>query len=197
MAGDRPGRKRSEVSRAAILEATRDELTAEGYDRLSIDRIATAAGVGKQTIYRWYPSKSELVADCILAGYIVRPVIMTPDTGDVRRDIATWIRSFAKESRTPSAASLTRAITAAAAEDNAVAAHFQDQVTITQETLVTRLRAGVDAGQLHKDTGVSTVAETVVGALLYRILTRQELDDVFVDELVELIFSGIVNREER
>lgn len=193
MAGDRPGRKRSEVSRAAILEATRDELTAEGYDRLSIDRIAAAAGVGKQTIYRWYPSKSELVADCILRGYIVRPVIVTHDTGDVRRDIGAWIRTFAEGSRTPAAASLTRAITAAAAEDTDVAAHFQSQVTLTQKALVTRLRAGVDANQLKADTGVSTVAETIVGALLYRILTRQELDDLFVDELVALIFSGIVN----
>lgn len=191
MVGERPGRKRSEESRTAILESTRDELTTQGYDRLSIDRIATAAGVGKQTIYRWYPSKRELVAECILHGYVVRPVILTPDTGDIRHDIGAWVAAFAEGSRSTAAASLTRAITAAAAEDTEVAAHFQDQVNLTQQGLVQRLQAGVDAGQLKADTGASTVAETIVGALLYRILTRQEVSDAFVADLLDMVFAGI------
>ncbi|WP_263055246.1 TetR/AcrR family transcriptional regulator [Curtobacterium sp. RIT-PI-V] len=186
------GRARSEASRRAILLATRDDLTEHGYDRLSIDRIATAAGVGKQTIYRWYPSKSELVADCLVEGYIVRPVLTTSDTGDVRRDITAWIRAFAEQSRVPAAASLTRAITAAAAENTAVAAHYQEQARATQEALVGRLEAAVRAGQVRPGSGVETVAETIVGGLLYRILTRQELDDTFVVELAELVFRGVL-----
>ena len=67
----RRGRTRSEEARAAILRATRDELTANGYDKLSIDRVAAAAGAGKQTVYRWYPAKSALVADCIIGGYLL------------------------------------------------------------------------------------------------------------------------------
>ncbi|MBF4588359.1 TetR/AcrR family transcriptional regulator [Curtobacterium sp. VKM Ac-2887] len=187
------GRARSEASRRAILLATRDELTEQGYDRLSIDRIATAAGVGKQTIYRWYPSKSELVADCLVEGYIVRPILTTSDTGDVRRDITAWIEAFAEQSRVPAAASLTRAITAAAAENTAVAAHFQEQVRVTQDVLVGRLRAGIEAGQLRPGTAVATVAETIVGALLYRILTRQDLGDAFVADLADLVFAGVLD----
>ena len=76
----RPGRARSEAARHAILEATREELTERGYDKLSIDRVAAAAGVGKQTIYRWYSSKSVLVAECILLGYVFRPDLDAPDT---------------------------------------------------------------------------------------------------------------------
>ena len=52
MQQSRRGRTRSEEARAAILRATRDELMANGYDKLSIDRVAAAAGTGKQTVYR-------------------------------------------------------------------------------------------------------------------------------------------------
>ncbi|WP_405855881.1 TetR/AcrR family transcriptional regulator [Streptomyces sp. NBC_01515] len=62
------GRTRSESTRQAIPEATRDEPAAGGYDKVPIDRIATAAGAGEQTVHRRYRSKSELVAECILEG---------------------------------------------------------------------------------------------------------------------------------
>src|SRR6201995_2352035 len=57
-AASRPhtGRRRNEAARAAILTATVDLLRDRGLDSLTIDAIAQAAGVGRQTIYRWWPS---------------------------------------------------------------------------------------------------------------------------------------------
>ncbi|MEV0248217.1 TetR/AcrR family transcriptional regulator [Nocardia sp. NPDC050712] len=190
--GPRPGRTRSETARRAILEATRDQLAEHGYDKLSIDRVAAAAGVGKQTVYRWYPSKSALVAEGILLGYVFSPGIDIQDSGDVRRDITAWARAFADYSVEPGAAALVRAATAATAEDADVAARFQEQITgATQAALAGRLRRGVDAGQLTPGAPVDTAAETIVGALIYRILTRQALSPAFVAELVDTVFQGI------
>ena len=50
-------RRRSEKSRVAIVRATRDLLLERGFDKLSIEAVAARAGVGKQTIYRWWPSR--------------------------------------------------------------------------------------------------------------------------------------------
>lgn len=52
----RQGPKRSETSRAAILEATRDELAEQGWRKFSVDNVAKRAKASKQTIYRWWPS---------------------------------------------------------------------------------------------------------------------------------------------
>lgn len=185
----RPGRSRSETAWKAILEATRDELATQGFDRLSIDRIASAAGVGKQTVYRWYPSKNALVAECILRGYVITPSIGVADSDDVRRDVARWLEDFAAGSRQPNAAALIRAGTAAAAEDPDIAARYQEVVSANEDALVSRLERGVGAGQLPGDTPTAALAETIVGSLLYRVLTRQDITPEYTDDLFRVVFG--------
>ena len=58
--------RRSERAHTAILEATRDLIVEVGYDSMSIEGIAARAGVGKQTIYRWWPSKAAVLLDAFL-----------------------------------------------------------------------------------------------------------------------------------
>ena len=57
------GRPRSEASKTAILNATIDLLEETGYSALTIEAIASHAGVGKATIYRWWSNKAFLVLD--------------------------------------------------------------------------------------------------------------------------------------
>ena len=59
-------RRRSEKSRTAIVTATRELLLERGFDGLTIEAVAARAGVGKQTIYRWWPTRPALVADVML-----------------------------------------------------------------------------------------------------------------------------------
>src|SRR5687768_4995339 len=59
--------RRSEPARRAILAAALDQVAEVGYAKLSIEGIAGAAGVGKQTIYRWWPSKGAVLLDSLLA----------------------------------------------------------------------------------------------------------------------------------
>jgi len=188
----RRGRARSESARRAILEATRDELAQHGYDKLSIDRVAAAAGAGKQTVYRWYPSKSALVAECILDGYVALGNIPIPDTGNIRRDLRDWLRAFADHAGRPEAASLIRAATAAAADNDDVAARFYERVTAASEgALTARLRTAEHAGQLRTGAPATAVAQALVGAVLYRLLVHQPLTHDFVDDLADVVLSGV------
>ncbi|GAB3885912.1 hypothetical protein GCM10027612_22110 [Microbispora bryophytorum subsp. camponoti] len=59
-------RRRSETSRRAILTAAFELVGEVGYAKLSIEGIAARAGVGKQTIYRWWPSKGAVLFDAFL-----------------------------------------------------------------------------------------------------------------------------------
>ncbi|ARV62021.1 TetR family transcriptional regulator [Nostocales cyanobacterium HT-58-2] len=92
------GRPRSAQSHQAILQSTLDLLAQMGYERISIDAIATHAGVGKTTIYRRYRSKEELVADAIES---LREEIEIPDTGTVGGDLDCIIESAVKTTLTP------------------------------------------------------------------------------------------------
>ena len=69
MTESRRGRPRSPVVHAAILDATRALLIANGYADVSMDRVASRARVGKQTLYRRWPSKAQLVAEAVMDAY--------------------------------------------------------------------------------------------------------------------------------
>ncbi len=70
MALARSGPVRSEAARLAILDAAVALFAERGYDHLTIEGIARRAGVGKQTIYRWWSSKGDVIAEAILEGRV-------------------------------------------------------------------------------------------------------------------------------
>src|SRR5690242_3281955 len=88
------GRPRSTHADQAILQATLDLLAEVGYQSMSIEAIASRAGVGKTTIYRRYTSKEEIVADAIES---LREDISTPDTGSFWGDMDILIENAAKK----------------------------------------------------------------------------------------------------
>jgi AcrR family transcriptional regulator len=187
MDAPRPGRARSESARLAILAATRDELTRNGYDKLSIDRIAAAAGVGKATIYRWYPSKSALVAEGVLEGHLM-PTPPVLDTGDVRADMATWLAALAELDIHSDGAALIRATAAATAEDDEVARRYDERVTAVARSAVSDLlRRGIDAGQLAPDAPIDTIVDLFISIVIFRILSRHAITRDLIDDMVALL----------
>ena len=58
-----PGRPRSEPARRAILAAATHLVGREGYGRVTMEAIAREAGVSKQTVYRWWPTKAAIVLE--------------------------------------------------------------------------------------------------------------------------------------
>jgi AcrR family transcriptional regulator len=82
------GRPRDPSRDEAIIDATIDVLVRDGYDRLSMEGIAAAAGVGKTTVYRRWSSKAELVIDAMAT---LKPTIDTIDTGTLEGDIELLI----------------------------------------------------------------------------------------------------------
>lgn len=93
-----PGRPRSAQSHQAILQAALELLAEVGFERMSIEAIATRAGVGKTTIYRRYDSKEELVADAIES---LREEIVLPDTGTLWGDMDALIQNAAQITLSP------------------------------------------------------------------------------------------------
>ena len=78
MTDRRGGAPRSEAARLAILRATARLFLEKGFGQLSIEGIAAEAGVGKQTIYRWGPTKSDLVAEALIEGMLMPERVVPP-----------------------------------------------------------------------------------------------------------------------
>jgi len=178
----RRGPGRSEKARLAILTATSRQFAADGYDSLTMEGIAAEARVGKQTIYRWWPSRTALVADALAEGLIMPDWFVPADSGDIRADLLEWVRNVVDFIREPGHDDLLRSLVVAAAEDEAVALRLNERLGVLQ-LLGERMRRAVDAGELGAQP-VEDLVEALLGAVVVRTLRRAPLDDDFADRLV-------------
>lgn len=128
-----------------------------GYERLSIEGVAARAGVGKQTVYRRWGSKSSLVSTALLQGKLPVRSDPLPDTGDVVADLRIWVATLVAQFADPLTGSLIRAASAAAANDDETAAGLFEQISgPAREALMARLAAGVSANQVLLEADLAT-----------------------------------------
>jgi AcrR family transcriptional regulator len=186
-------RRRNQHSHQAILNAAVELLEEKGYGNICIEAIASRAGVGKQTIYRWWSSKAEV----IMEAYSEKATqdIPTPDTGSVRQDLYQILQQlFALLTTTPTGTAVTGLI-AEAQIDPSLAESFRDQF-IKGRRAVTQiiLERGIERGEVRPDVNLELVLDAIYGPIWYRLLLKHApLDDTFARELVNFVILGISN----
>jgi AcrR family transcriptional regulator len=162
------GRRRNDAAQAAILDATFRLLASPGTEALTIDAIAAEAGVGRQTIYRWWPSKGAVVADALVR--YAQLVVPGRDTGSFAGDVVAFFTdSFAGlESRVM--ADRLRQIVAEAQHDEHVARVLADFTAVRRAALRALLERGRSAGELAADADLDMLVDMAYGVLYYRLL---------------------------
>ncbi|WP_242666256.1 MULTISPECIES: TetR/AcrR family transcriptional regulator [Parafrankia] len=181
----RPGRPRSERARAAVLEATLALAAEAGPAGLSMEAIARRAGVSKETLYRWWPSKIEVIlAAMVEHGQVSIPL---PDSGDLPGDLRAFLRSTI-DALDGTTALLLRAVAAAAATDQAVADGVRDRFLHTRRAaLGTLLDRAVARGEIP-DEHTTSLVDFVYGSLWYRLIFGiGRLDHRWADETATAI----------
>ncbi|NJQ00136.1 TetR/AcrR family transcriptional regulator [Streptomyces zingiberis] len=180
--------RRKERSRQAILAAARALIAEEAYEKVTVEAIAARAGVGKQTIYRRWPSKSAVVFAALLAlseGVDGQSVAL-PDTGDLEADLKAVMRATAQEFADPSFDRLIRALNTEIANDAVLAAEYREKLAQPlDEAKKARLRGAQAVGQLRTDADLDLVLEVLYAPLFQRWLHRSgPLDAAYADSLV-------------
>ncbi|SNT32289.1 transcriptional regulator, TetR family [Streptosporangium subroseum] len=192
MPGPDPSR-RNERSRRAVLTAALDLLAETGYSDLTIEAIAARAGVGKQTIYRWWRGKGAVILDALVDAAAVAGDVVLPDTGDLGADLRTVIRGTVAEFADPRLSATTRALTIETLADDELAEQVRDRLLRPQlDAVRLRLRAGRRAGQVRDDVDLDQVIELLFGPIYHRWLLRTgPLTDAYADGVVKLTLAAI------
>ncbi|MFB7051797.1 TetR/AcrR family transcriptional regulator [Streptomyces vinaceus] len=191
--------RRSDRSRRAILDAALALVSEVGYNKLTIEAIAARAGVGKQTIYRWWPSKAAVLLDASLAladdakAKVEGGWTGFPDTGDLAADLKLVLRATVDQFNDEKYEAPMRALTAAGATDPELSARFTEQLLRPQLALYEeRLRAAREAGGLAAGVDLGLTVEMLVGPLTYRwLMGTAPLTHAFADELVDRVLGGV------
>ena len=199
--GKGPGRPRSERAHEAILEATLDLLVEEGFSRMSIEAVATRAGVGKATIYRRWPSKADLVAEAVgcMKGHELNDV----DTGNVRDDLVSLWRQASKggDSGSGEVTELMVKLMSARARHPELQEAFVRHVIEPRRRIVAGvLRRGIERGELRADLDVGLTMDVLMGLAAYRTMINAghgpPLAADSTERVIDLVLGGIGSHPE-
>jgi AcrR family transcriptional regulator len=186
-AGRAPHR-RSSRARDAVLEAADDLLVERGYAGVTIEGIAERAGVAKQTIYRWWPSKFEILMDTFLED--AEGQLKIPDTGSTAEDLRDHLRRLASFLTDQPAGQVMRALIGQAQHDREVAVVFQRRYLDERRALDrTILERGVARGDVRDDVDLDLLLDVIYGPVYHRVLLAGlALDEQFINALVDEVF---------
>ncbi|HEX3750969.1 MAG TPA: TetR/AcrR family transcriptional regulator [Streptosporangiaceae bacterium] len=176
--------RRNEQARLAVLHAADDLLAERGFAGLTIEGIAARAGVAKQTIYRWWPSKVDVLLDTLIED--AQQELAVPDTGSAITDARRYLRSLAAFITDDPAGKVLLALIGEAQHDAEMASVFHARYLDAQRRAEQAMLArGVASGELPADLDVDRALDALLGPVFYRALvTGGPLSAAFTDRLV-------------
>ncbi|MCU1375888.1 MAG: ydeS [Actinomycetia bacterium] len=172
----------------AILDATRELLGEVGFARLSIEAVAKRAGVGKPTIYRWWPDKSRLVFDAVadLADALDEELDL-----DFEASLRWFVGRVVHHLTTPGTIESHPALYA---DRDAYRRVYEASVQPSIDHFRRLVRRGIDAGDVRPEIDADLLFDLIVGGLVQRTTRRALLGEqplaTAVDDVVDLVLPA-------
>lgn len=184
------GRPRDPSADRAIMSATLQMLGEVGYSALSIEGVASRAGVGKTTIYRRYPSKSAMVVAAVGS---LTDIPRSPDTGDTRRDIlelltTVWLRLV----RGPGLTLLGTFMVEANRNRELFDEFRRSVIEPRREPIRATLERGQATGQVRRDVDLEVATDLLVGPLLAAMVTGGRADEATVVARIDAVWLSLL-----
>lgn len=179
---------RSARVRDAVLHATREALAQQGFDGLTISEIARRSGVHATSIQRRWGSVENVLFEAVIDNS--EEALPIPDTGSLRGDLLAFGASMVRYLATPLGETLLRALISAA-DDDALAANRAQIMRARYVATSAMVERAIGRGELRAGTDAHLVLDLLIAPLHLRKLTRQPIDDGFVEQIVDTLLGGL------
>ncbi|MEA3536997.1 TetR/AcrR family transcriptional regulator [Rhizobium sp. CC-YZS058] len=183
----RVGRKRDQTRDADLLEAAIQVLAETGYDRMTMDMVAARAKAGKATMYRRWPSKSDLVLDAV--AHMKRDQVdpgNLPDTGSLRGDLLALFKPKSvqeSELKMKALSGLSSMLAQHQELADATNAVIVEPWTSVNRVLIQR---AVDRGEFSGDVDIDTLSQVIPSMSAYRsVILRKPVDKPFLTAMID------------
>ena len=187
------GRPRSEEAHSAILEAALELVVEVGYSALTVEGIASRAGVGKATIYRRWPSKLPLVVEAF--GQL--PAFEDVDTGSVDEDLKHMLGSYIQAFNATPLATVLPSLAGERVHNPELSELFDAVSKQRQQPLRRALERGVARGELSSELDLELASDLVVGHIAVALFFRGgRLQPKMVGPMVDLALRGVAPSRE-
>jgi AcrR family transcriptional regulator len=175
---------------AAVQQATAELLAEVGYDALSMEEVATRAGVHKTTVYRRWPTKAELVSTTVRE--LSERSVVVPDTGTLQGDLAAFSKAIVAYVNGPQTLAAARSLLAAAAGSEELASglhrYWADRIH-NATPIITR---AIERGELAASVDPTLAIETAIGPIWVRLLlTGEPVTPELAEEVAATVAAGL------
>jgi AcrR family transcriptional regulator len=176
-------------TRQAVREAVRSLVQRAGFEAVSHQQVATEAGIGRATVYRHWPNRTDLLLDALTEVEAPRD---WRSSGDLASDLATELQRL---QRTLSSSPMVPELVALIGR-----AEWEPELRETKAELLASgtaglrraLRAAVERGELSDDLDLAAAVARLAGPLFYRrVLEHSSIDDTFVDRIVDAFVGEV------
>ncbi|MFJ4253946.1 TetR/AcrR family transcriptional regulator [Microbacterium sp. NPDC090003] len=185
-------RPRSEKARRSVLDAMRAAVSSGAYESVTIEGLAEAAEVSKQTIYRWWPSKAAILGEALLEGAVPGADVSVPFTSDLGADLRAWFSAMSLALGDSEGVALARALIVVTASDPALGLSLNERLAAPIRSWVReRLALAVADGEVRSDADAEVIADQFVAMSSYAALLGRPLGDERVEATVRVLLRGI------
>jgi len=182
------GRPRSEEAHQAILDATLELLVEVGFSALTVEGIASRAGVGKATIYRRWPSKLPLVVEAF--GQL--PAFEEVDSGDVATDLVQMLCGYLEIFNSTPLATVLPSLAGERTHNPELSELFDPVSKARRQPLIRALERGVQRGELIAKLDVELAADLIVGPIAVALFFKGgKPSPKMVEPIIELALRGL------
>lgn len=184
------GRQRSSESEEAILAATLQLLKEKPLRDITIEAIARRAGVGKMTIYKWWPSKAYVAFDAF--GNTISKVIRIPDTGDVEKDLTELLR-LSMKFYSSSTGRIFGQFLAESQSDPEFAALFRERLLQPRREMIGEfLDRAMKRGVIDHTLDREVVLDLVFGPMIFRLMAGHgPLNKAEAKAMISILIRGM------
>jgi AcrR family transcriptional regulator len=187
------GRQRSAESESAILSATLQLLERKPLRDITIEAIAEKAGVGKATIYKWWPSKAYVALDAFLIR--MKAAVPAPDTGSARDDFTVQLKSLIRFYATPIGRIYSQFVAEGQSDPEFLKLFRERFLSPRRESLKAIWQRGVARGEIRSGLDADLVLDLVYGPTIFRLMVGHgPLDDFEAENMIAALFAGIEPR---
>jgi AcrR family transcriptional regulator len=175
----------------AIVTAFYEELTEGGYDRLTMDRVAARAGVGKAALYRRWGSKEQMLAELVAAVGNDEDA-PAPDLGSLRDDLYGWFASAVDLSNDPLLRQVTAYIIAIARSSPELIQGMRRVPGPDRDSGQVILQRAIDRGELAPDTDMQVALDIITGPIWRRVLIAGDtLDSDYAQRITAMVLRAL------
>lgn len=177
---------------ARVMSATAHELGRVGYAALRVEDVATRSGVNKTTIYRRWPTKTELVVGTIAhhaAQAFEQGAASSFDTGTLRGDLrASLVLGF---DLSPAKLGILRVVQTerSVPEIDAITRRIRDHVQRVRVAIVQR---GIARGELPKGVDAQLVVDLISAPVQKALLFNERLKASYIDRVIDVVLAGAI-----